>query len=323
VPNPSRPKLFVTRALPPAVTERALSAYDASLNESDRVYSAAELLERAEGSDAILCCSTEKFPAAVIEKLPESLRILATFSVGFEHIDIAAARARGLRVTNTPDVLTEATADITLLCLLGAARRAHEGQSMLRDGRWVGWSTTQLTGVHVTGKRLGILGMGRIGQAVARRARGFDMTIHYHNRSRLPAEKEAGAIYHDSAESLLAVSDIFCINAPAAPENHHFLNDARIALLPPGAVVVNTARGTLIQDDALIAALESGRIAAAGLDVFEGEPNIDPRYRHIENAFLLPHMGSATVETRDAMGFKCLDNLDAFFAGREPPDALC
>lgn len=190
---------------------------------------------------------------------------------------------------------------------------------MLRRGEWHGWSTTQLVGVQVTGKRLGILGMGRIGRAVAQRARGFDMEIHYSNRRRLSPEQEHGAIFHETPESLLAVSDFFSINCPSSPETLRFLNSERIALLPDGAVVVNTARGNIVDDDALIAALASGKLAAAGLDVFQGEPELDSRYLEIENAFLLPHMGSATVETRNAMGFKCLDNLDAFFRGEEPP----
>lgn len=317
-----RPLVLVTRRMPPAVTARLQRDYRARLNEKDEVYGADRLLELAEGCDAILCCSSEKFTAEVIARLPDSLRAIATFSVGYEHIDTAAAAARGIRVTNTPDVLTDSTADIAFLCLLGAARRAWEGESMLRRGEWVGWSTEQLLGVHVTGKRLGIFGMGRIGRAVARRARGFDMQVHYHNRRRLPAELEEGAAYHADPDELLGLCDFVSLNFPASAATENFLNAARIARLPDGAVVVNSARGTVVDDDALIAALKSGKLAAAGLDVFRGEPKLDPRYRELPNTFLLPHMGSATVETRDAMGFKCLDNLDAVFAGREPPDAL-
>ncbi|SMF43321.1 Lactate dehydrogenase [Tistlia consotensis] len=317
-----RPLVLATRRLPPAVTARLQRDYRATLNESDEVHSPDRLVALAEGCDAILCCSSEKFTAGLIGRLPASVRAIATFSVGYEHIDTAAAQARGIRVTNTPDVLTDATADITLLCLLGAARRAWEGEAMLRNGEWVGWSTTQLLGVHVTGKRLGIFGMGRIGRAVARRARGFDMQVHYHNRRRLPAEQEEGATYHADPDELLGLCDFVSLNFPASAETENFLNAERIARLPDGAVVVNTARGTVVDDDALIAALQSGKLAAAGLDVFRGEPKLDPRYRELPNAFLLPHMGSATIETRDAMGLKCLDNLDAFFAGKEPPDAL-
>jgi glyoxylate reductase len=209
-----------------------------------------------------------------------------------------------------------------MLVLLGAARRATEGQQMVRENKWVGWNPNQLLGVQVSGKKLGILGMGRIGRAVARRARGFDMEIHYHNRSRLDPDLEQGASYHADPEALLGESEFLSINCPASPEMHHFLDARRIALLPERAIVANTARGPLVDDEALIAALKSGRIAAAGLDVFEGEPKIHPGYRDLPNTFLLPHMGSATLETRNAMGFKCLDNLDAFFAGQEPPDRV-
>ena len=225
-------------------------------------------------------------------------------------------------VTNTPDVLNDATADVAMLCLLGAARRGAEGDRMVRAGGWLGWHSTMMLGVHVTGKRLGIFGMGRIGRAVARRARGFDMEIHYCNRSRLAPGLEDGAVWHDTPESLLAVSDFLSINAPSTPETRNFLDAERIARLPDGAVVVNTARGDLVDDDALIDALRSGKVAAAGLDVFAGEPNLDPRYRGLDNTFLLPHIGSASLETRDAMGYCCLDNLDAFFAGRPCPNAL-
>jgi glyoxylate reductase len=280
------------------------------------------MIERAQRCDAILTCSTENFTAEVIARLPVSVRAVATFSVGTEHMDLEAARARGLVVTNTPDVLTDSTADITLLVLLGAARRAYEGQQMVRENKWVGWTPTQLIGVQVSGKRLGILGMGRIGRAVSKRARGFDMEIHYHNRSRLAPELEQGAVYHEDAERMLGQIDFLSINCPATPETHHFLDARRIALLPERAIVTNTARGAIVDDEALIAALKSGRLAAAGLDVFEGEPDIHPGYRELSNVFILPHMGSATLETRNAMGFKCLDNLDAHFAGAEPPDRV-
>lgn len=313
---------LAVRALPAAVTERMARDYDARLNPSDRIMTPEEIVEAAEGCFGVICVSGTQFDADLIEKLPDSVKILATFSVGYEHIDLKAAKARGLTVTNTPDVLTDATADVALLCLLGAARRAWEAETMLRQGRWTGWTTTQLVGVHVTGKRLGIFGMGRIGRAVAQRGRGFGMEIHYTNRSRLAPELEQGATFHETPEELLRHSDFLSINAPSTPETYHFLNAERIALLPDGAVVVNTARGTLVEDEALIAALKSGKLAAAGLDVFEGEPRVDPRYFDLPNTFLLPHVGSATVETRNAMGFICLDNLDAAAAGRPAPNAL-
>ncbi len=318
----TKQRIFVTRRLPPNVETRLTRDYQATLNVDDKVYSSAEILAAAEGHDGILCCSTEKFSADVIAGLPESVKILATFSVGYEHIDISAAEACGLKVTNTPDVLTDATADIALLCLLGAARRGAEGDRLVRNGEWKGWYTTMMLGTHVSGKRLGIYGMGRIGRAVAQRARGFDMRIHYHNRSRLDAKLEQGATYHETPESLMAISDFFSINAPSSPETRKFLNAERIALLPDGAVVANTARGNMVDDEALIAALTSGKVAAAGLDVFDGEPDIHPGYRSLDNVFLLPHLGSATHETRDAMGFCCLDNLDAFFSGKPCPSPL-
>ena len=315
-------KILATRRMPPNVEARLVRDYQATLNSDDKMLSSAELLEAAEGHDGILCCSTEKFTAEVISALPESVKILATFSVGYEHIDIRAAEKRGLKVTNTPDVLTDATADIAMLCLLAAARRGAEGDRLVRNNEWKGWYTTMMLGTHVSGKRLGIFGMGRIGRAVAQRARGFEMSIHYHNRSRLDEELEQGATFHETPESLLAVSDFLSINAPSSPQTQKFLNAERIALLPDGAVVANTARGNMVDDEALIAALQSGKVAAAGLDVFDGEPDIHPGYRALDNVFLLPHLGSATHETRDAMGFCCLDNLDAFFAGKPCPTPL-
>ncbi len=316
------PKVLATRAFPPAVEERLTRDYRARLNPDDTIHTAEELLGLAEGMDGLMIANTEQLTAELIGRLPESVAIVATFSVGYEHIDLAAAKARGLVVSNTPDVLTDATADMAMLCLLGAARRASEGERLIRDNKWHGWYATMLLGQHVGGKRLGILGMGRIGRAVAKRARGFGIEIHYHNRNRLSPELEAGAIYHETAEELLAVSQLLSINSPSSPETHKFLNAERIALLPDRAVVVNSARGDIVDDDALIAALRSGKIAAAGLDVYAGEPNIHADYRALDNTFLMPHLGSATVETRDAMGFCCLDNLDAYFAGLPCPTAL-
>ena len=318
----NKPRILASRRLPPAVTKRLQRDYDAILNEDDRIHSREELLGKLDGCNGVICTSSERFDAETIACLPEGLRAIATFSVGYNHIDVAAANARGLVVTNTPDVLTDATADITLLCLLGAARRAYEGQRMLRAGQWHGWTTTQLLGTHVTGKRLGVLGMGRIGRAVAQRARGFSMTIHYCNRSRLTPDLEQGAVYHADPEDMLPHCDFLSLNCPATPETVGFLNEARIERLPAGAIVVNSSRGDVVVDDALIAALRSGRLSAAGLDVFTNEPKLDPRYLELDNAFLLPHLGSATTETRDAMGFTCLDNLDAVFAGRQAPNRL-
>jgi lactate dehydrogenase-like 2-hydroxyacid dehydrogenase len=314
--------VLVTRKLPQAVEERLTRDYDARFNTEDRVYTSDELVELAAGADAIIPCHTEKLSAEVIARLPKSVRAICSFSVGYDHIDLAAAKARGIYVTNTPEVLSDATAEIAVLLMLGAARRVYQGERQIRTETWADWSATYQLGLQVTGKRLGILGMGRVGQIVAKRARGFDMQIHYYNRHRLAPELEQGAVYHDSVEALLPHCDFLSIHCPATPETHHLLNAQRIALLPDEAVVVNTARGAVVDDEALIAALRTGKLFAAGLDVFNNEPNIDPRYKELENAFLLPHVGSATRETRDAMGFRALDNLDAIVSGLEPRDRL-
>lgn len=318
----AKPVLFVTRRMPPAVEARLRRDYDARLNRDDHVLNADELAAGAAGADAMLICSSEKITAPLVARLPDRLKAIATFSVGYEHIDVAACRARGIVAANAPGTMTEATADIALLLMLGAARRGWEAQSIVRNGQWTGWDSTMLLGIDLTGKRLGILGMGRIGQAVARRARGFGMVIHYHNRTRLPAEQELGAVYHADLDGLLAVSDILSINAPSTAETRRLLDAGRIARLPDGAIVVNTARGDMVDDAALIAALRSGKLRAAGLDVFAGEPNLDRAYLDLPNAYLLPHIGSATIETRDRMGFTALDNIDAVLAGRPAPNAL-
>lgn len=315
MPEP-KPVVFVTRKLPEAVEARLLRDYQPILNPDDRPYGFEDLLEGARHADAILTTSTEKWPAELIERLPPRVKIITTFSVGYEHIDIEACRRRGIIVTNTPDVLTEATADIALLCLLGAARRAWEAQRDLRAGRWTRWTATQYLGLGLQDRVLGIIGMGRIGRAVARRARGFGLTIHYHNRRRLPADLEQGATYHEVLDEMLPLCQFLSINCPGSPENVKLLNARRIALLPKGAVVVNTARGNIIDEQALLEAVKSGHLFAVGLDVYENEPKVNPEWFTIDNAFLLPHIGSATVETRNAMGFCCLDNLDAFFSGR-------
>lgn len=317
-----KPVLLITRKLPDAVEARAMRDYDAILNTSDEQLSAADLIERSKGVDAILTCSTELFSAEVIKGLAPSVKAVATFSVGYEHIDTAAAKKRGLIATNTPDVLTDATADLTILLMLGATRRAFEWGRKLRNGEWGRWSATELLGTDVKGKHLGIYGMGRIGRAVADRARGFGMEIHYHNRSKLSADLEVGAIYHANADDMLPQIDILSLNCPATPETVGFLNAERIAKMRDNAIVLNSARGSVIVDDALIESLQSGKLAAAGLDVFDREPKLDQRYLTLENAFLMPHIGSATIETRNEMGFRALDNLDAVFAGSEPGDRI-
>lgn len=318
----SKPRVLVTRRLPPAVQDRLSRDYAPHFNDDDHLYSQSELLELAEQADAILPCHSESFSAEVIAALPDGVKAICNFSVGVDHVDLEAAAARGIIVTNTPDVLSDATAEIALLLMLGACRRASEGERLIRSGRWNSWSPDFMVGTQMTGKRLGILGMGRVGRVVAKRARGFDMEIHYHNRRRLPQELEEGAQFHDTLDSLLQVSQILSLHCPASAENRRIINEERLARLPKGAVLVNTARGALIEEKALIKALTGGHLAAAGLDVYDNEPAIDPAFAALDNSFLLPHIGSATRETRDAMGFRALDNLDAIFAGREPGDRV-
>jgi lactate dehydrogenase-like 2-hydroxyacid dehydrogenase len=314
--------VLVTRKLPNAVEERLQRDYDPILNPDDALYTSDEIIDRAINADAILPCHTEKFTAEVIARLPECVRAIANYSVGYDHVDVEAAKARGLIVTNTPDVLSDATAELTMMLMLGAARRASEGERLVRTREWKDWSPSFMVGTQVTGKRLGIIGFGRVGQVVAKRARGFDMEIHYHNRRRVSLELEGGAIYHPTPEDLMPHCDFLTLHCVASPETTGLLNAERIALLPDGAIVVNASRGVVIDDNALIAALKSGKLTAAGLDVYNDEPNIHPEYRELPNVFLMPHIGSATKETREAMGFRALDNLDAIFAGREPRDRV-
>jgi len=314
--------VLVTRKLPDAVEARLQRDYQPILNPTDTLYTSDELIEKAKNVDAILPCHTEKFTADVIARLPKSVKVIANFSVGYDHVDTEAAQKHGLIVTNTPDVLSDATAELTIMLMLGAARRASEGERLVRTREWKDWSPSFMVGVQVTGKRLGILGFGRVGQVVAERARGFDMEIHYHNRSRVSPDLEKGAIYHATVEELMPNCDFLALHCVASPETTGLLNAERIALLPDGAVVVNASRGIVIDDDALIEALRSGKLYAAGLDVFNNEPDIRPEFRELSNVFLMPHIGSATNETRDAMGFRALDNLDAYFAGKEPGDRV-
>jgi lactate dehydrogenase-like 2-hydroxyacid dehydrogenase len=318
----TKPTVLVTRKLPDDVEERAAKLFEARLNPEDKLYSPEALRAAADGFDGLLITPAEKMTAENIQKLPDSIRIIATFSVGYDHIDVPAAVARGIAVTNTPDVLTAATADIAMLLMLGAARGASWGERMVREDKWRNWSPTFPLGNDVSGQRLGILGMGRIGQALAHRARAFDMTIHYHGRSRLPADLEQGAQYHASLDDMLPHCDFLSVHCASTPETRGIINAHAINLMPANAIVVNTSRGDVVDDEALITALQSGRLAAAGLDVFRNEPDIDPRYRTLDNAFLLPHLGSATRQTRSAMGHRAVDNLEAFFAGKTPGDLL-
>ncbi len=318
----AKPVLLVTRHLPQAVEERAARDFEARLNTEDRMLSHEALLAAAAGADAVLCGPTDRMDAATIGALPESVRAVGTFSVGFDHIDLEAAKRRGIGVCNTPEVLSVATAELAMLLILAAARRAGEGERQVRAGEWVGWGPTQLIGTEVSGRKLGIFGMGRIGRELARISRGFAMEVHYHDIARLPPEREGGAIFHADEESFLAASEVLSLHAPGGEGTRHWLNARRLAMLPQGAVIANAARGSLVDDAALIAALKSGQVAAAGLDVYEGEPHVNPGYLALENVVLLPHLGSATTSTRNAMGFLALDGITALLAGRSPPNRL-
>lgn len=316
------PTVLLTRQLTEAVEERVARSYRGIFNPEDQPLSDDELVRRGGEAEAILCCVTDRFSRELLLRLRPRLRVLASVSVGTDHIDVSAAKERGLAVTNTPDVVTEATADIALLLLLGAARRASEGGQLIRSGRWTGWAPTQLLGRGFAQKRLGIVGMGRIGRALAERVRPLGVELHYCNRGRLPPALERGAHFHRTLESLLAVSDFLSLHAPATPATRRMMNARTLALLPRGAILVNSARGDLVDDEALLAALKSGHLFAAGLDVYTGEPALHSGYRALSNVFLLPHLGTATLETRTAMGFRALDNVDAVLGGREPPDRV-
>ena len=269
-------------------------------------------MELSQGCDAILTSLTEKMDKETINKLPDSVKVISNFAVGFGNIDLEAAKKKGIIVTNTPEVLTDATAEIAMLLILGATRRASEGIEYAKNSNWK-WSADFLIGKQLTGARLGILGMGRIGRAVARLSKPFGMKIHYHNRSKLKSELEDGAIYHDNIKSLFSVSDILAINCPATKETVNIINKKTLEYFPKGAIITNSARGDMIDDDALLDALDKRKIYAVGLDVYKGEPNLNPGYFKHKSAFILPHLGSATKETRTAMGDLAIDNIDEFF----------
>lgn len=317
-----RQTVWISRRLSEATLARARRDYDVILTETDEPGTADEIIAMSARVDAIIPCHSEIFSAEVAARLDPRVKIIANHSVGVDHCNLPALKARGISVTNTPDVLSDATAEIAMLLMLGAARRAIEGDTLVRTGNWESWSPSFMVGKQVTGARLGIVGMGRVGRAFARKARGFDMEVHYFNRHRLAPDLECGAVFHDDLESLLNIADFASLHCPATPETTGFMNAARFAQLPDGAVLVNTARGALVDENALIAALNSGKLSAAGLDCFVKEPGGNPQLAGFQNVFMLPHIGSATVKTRDAMGFRALDNLDAFFAGKQPKDLL-
>ena len=320
----ARPVLLLTRKLPAAIEARAARDFDARLNTADEPWyrDGAEIARRATevGAAGILCAAGDPMNAATIGALPASVKVIATFSVGFDHIDIAAAKARGIVVTNTPEVLSFATAECAFTLMLMAARRAGEGERMVRARKWEGWAPTQLMGVTLEDKTLGIAGFGRIGRELAAMARGFRMRIHYRDIRRTPPELEQGATFHDSDESFLGAVDVLSMHMPGGEATRKWLNAERLGRMKRGAIVINTGRGGSVDDVALVEALKSGHIRAAGLDVYDGEPRIHEGYFGLENVTLLPHLGSATEETRDAMGHRALENLDAvLLRGTEAP----
>lgn len=321
----SKPRILVTRRWPAAVEQVLAERFDVTLNEGDVPLTAAELAEALRTYDAVLPTVSDRLPADLFAGGGLRAKILGNYGVGYNHIDVAAAKAADIVVTNTPGVLTDCTADIAMTLLLAVARRAGEGERQVRAGEWTGWRPTHMIGGKVTGKTLGIIGFGRIGKAMAKRCHfGFDMDVVFYNRSRIdPAEASRyGARQLDTVEDVLKVADFVSLHCPGGGENRHLINAERLALMKKSAYLVNTARGDVIDEPALIAALEDGIIRGAGLDVFEAEPNVPERLRALENVVLLPHLGSATEETRVAMGMKVVDNITAFFDGREPPDLV-
>ena len=305
-------KILITRKLLRSCEEKAQKIFDANFNLNDELYSQKKLIEMSEGCDGILSALTDKLDANTINQLPDTIKIISNFAVGFGNIDLEAAKNRGIAVTNTPDVLTDATAEIGVLLILGACRRVSEGIELARKGGWA-WSADLLIGKQLTGTRLGILGMGRIGQKIAKVAKSLGMIIHYHNRSKLSDEKEQGATYHDNLKDLLSVSDVLSICCPASKETIDMINKETIEYLPKGAVVTNVARGDIVEDEAMIDALNRRKVYAVGLDVYKNEPNLNPGYLKHPSAFILPHLGSATKETRTAMANLAVDNLEEYF----------
>ena len=314
-------KILVTRNLLQDNETRVVNTFKAKLNKEDKVLSSEQVIDLSKDCDGILCVGGNKFDKEIINKLSPSVKIIANYAVGYNNVDIDAAKAKGIVVTNTPEVLTDSTADVSILLLLGASRRAYEGRKAAENQNWV-WSTSLLLGKQMSNRKLGILGMGRIGRAVAQRAKGFGMEIHYHNRSRLSSELENGATYHENVKSLFAQSEFLSINCPATSETVNLLNEETINFLPDEVVIANAARGDVINDDAMIKAMKSGKVFALGLDVYNGEPKINEEYLKLDNLFLLPHLGSATKRTRIDMGDRAIDNLQDFFSNKNPKDQV-
>ena len=321
---PKKPLVIVTRKLPDVIETRMMELFNTRLNLSDTPFTAAELVEAAKQADVLVPTVTDRIDARILAQANPDLRLIANFGTGTDHIDLASARQRGITVTNTPGVLTEDTADMTMALMLAVPRRLTEGERLLRSGEWTGWSPTGMLGSRIWGKRLGIIGMGRIGQAVARRAKAFGLSIHYHNRHQVDAatEEELEATYWESLDQMLARMDIISINCPHTPATYHLLSARRLKLLRPNCFLINTARGEVVDENALVRMLEANEIAGAGLDVFEHEPAVNPKLVKLDNVVLLPHMGSATIEGRVDMGEKVLINIKTFVDGHTPPDRV-
>ena len=320
----TRPAVIVTRKLPDVIETRMMELFDARLNTADAPMPKATLIEAVRGCDVLVPTVTDRIDSSVLAHAGERLRLIANYGTGVDNIDVEAAYKRGITVTNTPDVLTEDTADMTMALILAVSRRLAEGERLARSGEWAGWSPTSMLGHRIWGKRLGILGMGRIGSAVARRARGFGLSVHYHNRRRVHEgiEQELEATYWESLDQMLARMDVISVNCPHTPATFHLLSARRLALLQPQTIIVNTSRGEVVDEQALTRLLREHKIAGAGLDVFEHEPAINPKLRQLENVVLLPHMGSATIEGRIDMGEKVIINIKTFADGHRPPDRV-
>lgn len=317
-------KVHVTRKLPEIIETRLMELFDARLNNDDHPFSVDELKAAAAEAAVLVPTVTDRIDAEVLKAAGPNLRLIASFGTGVDNIDLAAATERKIAVSNTPGVLTEDTADMAMALILAVPRRLTEGERLVRSGKWAGWGPTTMLGRRITDKRLGIIGMGRIGQAVARRARGFGLSVHYHNRRRVHADVEnrLEATYWDSLDQMLGHVDIVSINCPRTPATYHLLNARRLALMAPHSYLVNTSRGEVVDEDALVERLASGDLAGAGLDVFEHEPAVNPRLLDLPNVVLLPHMGSATIEGRVAMGQRVLLNIQSFADGHSPPDRV-
>lgn len=319
-----KPLVVVTRRLPDVIETRMMELFNCRLNMDDHPFTREELIAAVKEADVLVPTVTDRLDKGVLAQAGENLRLIANFGNGVDHIDLSTAQQRGITVTNTPGVLTEDTADMTMALILSVPRRLAEGERLIRSGRWSGWSPTHMLGHRIWGKRLGIIGMGRIGQAVARRAKGFGMAIHYHNRQRVhpEIEQELEATYWESLDQMLARMDVITIHCPHTPATYHLLSARRLKLLRDHAYIVNTARGEVIDEAALVRMLQKGELAGAALDVFEHEPSVNPKLLDMDNVVLLPHMGSATIESRIDMGEKVLVNIKTFVDGHKPPDRV-